>query len=287
MSIARQRRNLAAGVLIYAAIVLSCFSYLLAGDQLSLGRNPVRNFFRTAAEMSHPSFLDVWFGDEDFKYRSDSGEILRRENRREMENNFLSAIGRALWVTFAIATLGTALGSVLSLPLALGIASNLKKPVIVAYTCKLILDSSRSIHTLVFGLMFVGIVGLGPTAGILAIAAHSLGSFGKLYAESIETMNMAPVRAIQGVGATPMQVLSFGILPEILPQFISTYLYIWEFNTRDSTVLGLIGAGGLGLLISEAISLFQWSRLGTLIIAIVAFVLLFDFVSRKVRRNLV
>jgi phosphonate transport system permease protein len=134
--------------------------------------------------------------------------------------------------------------------------------------------------------VLLGIVGLGPTSGILAIALHSMGTYGKLFAESIETLDMAAVDAVRATGATPTQVFFQAIAPSVLPQFVSHHLYVWEFNIRDSTVLGLIGAGGLGLLISEAVSLFQWGRLATLLLVVVALVMLFDALSRRVRQAL-
>ena len=120
--------------------------------------------------------------------------------------------------------------------------SNNRRP--LAWLAKGILDVVRSIHTLVFGLVLVGIVGLGPTAGILAIGLHSMGTYGKLFAEAIESLDMAAVNAVRSVGASPAQVFLHAIWPAVMPQFISSHLYIWEFNIRDSTILGIIGAGG-------------------------------------------
>ena len=120
-------------------------------------------------------------------------------------------------------------------------------------------------------------------AGILAIALHSFGTYGKLYAESIETLEASLIESGLALGLTRMQTLVFGLGRTMLPRFLSIHFYIWEFNVRDSTVLGLIGAGGLGLLVSEAVSLFQWGRLATLLIAILAMVAVFDWVSRKIR----
>jgi phosphonate transport system permease protein len=142
------------------------------------------------------------------------------------------------------------------------------------------------VHTLVFGLVLVGIVGLGPTAGILAIALHSMGTYGKLFAESIETLDMAAVDAVRATAPRPRRCSSSAVWPSVLPQFVSHHLYVWEFNIRDSTILGLIGAGGLGLLISEAVSLFQWSRLAILLIVVVALVMVFDALSRRIRHAL-
>jgi ABC-type phosphate/phosphonate transport system permease subunit len=144
----------------------------------------------------------------------------------------------------------------------------------------------RSIHTLVFGLFFVGIVGLGATAGILAIAAHSAGTLGKLWAEVIESLAIEPVDAVRATGASPAQIFFLAVCPTVAPQLMAQLLYVWEFNVRDSTVLGLVGAGGLGLLLSESMSLFQWGRLATLLLALVAMVSAFDAISRTVRRQL-
>ena len=156
----------------------------------------------------------------------------------------------------------------------------------MCWLARSVLDVARAIHTLVFGLVLVGIVGLGPTAGILAIGLHSMGTYGKLFAESIETLDMQAIDAVRAVGAGRVQVFFNAVWPAVLPQFVSSHLYIWEYNIRDSTILGLIGAGGLGLLISEATSLFQWSRLATILIVVVVLVSLFDAVSRRIRQAL-
>ena len=179
-----------------------------------------------------------------------------------------------------------ALAALLALPLACAVARNLKAPRPLAWAAGAVLAAARSVHTLVFGLILVGIVGLGPTAGVLAIALHSMGSCGKLFAEAIESLDMAAVDGVRATGAGPEQVFLHGAWPAVLPQLVSHPLYVWEFNIRDSTILGLIGAGGLGLLISEAVSLFQWSRLATLLIVVVVLVGVFDALSRRIREAL-
>jgi phosphonate ABC transporter permease subunit PhnE len=241
---------------------------------------------KSIGDFSRPSFLDVWFGPERLEYRSDDGTLLRVENRRELEVQFLAGLARAAWTTFQIATLGSLLAALLALPLAMAVARNLRAPRALAWAAKAVLDVARSVHTLVFGLVLVGIVGLGPTAGILAIALHSMGTYGKLFAESIESIDMGAVEALRSTGASNAQVFFHGVWPAVLPQFVSHHLYVWEFNIRDSTILGLIGAGGLGLLISEAVSLFQWSRLATILIVVVALVMAFDTLSRRIREAL-
>lgn len=273
-------------VLAYGALVLACLLTLLAAGDLSWGRAPWQNLLKTVSEFAHPSFLDLWFGPERLEFRSDDGTLLRVENRQQVEAEFLAGLARATWTTFQIATLGSLLAAVLALPLGLLSARNLHAPRPLAWAASTALDVSRAIHTLVFGLVLVGIVGLGPTAGILAIALHSMGTYGKLYAESIETLDMGAVDAVRATGASPSQVFFSAVWPSVLPQFVSNHLYIWEFNIRDSTILGLIGAGGLGLLISEAVSLFQWSRLATILLVVVVLVTVFDTLSRRIRQAL-
>ncbi|MFM1987738.1 MAG: hypothetical protein RJA99_695 [Pseudomonadota bacterium] len=273
-------------VAVYAALVTLCVAALAGAGDLDLGRNPWSNLLKTLGEFARPSVLDVWFGPERLEYRSDDGAVLRVENRREVEAAFLAAVVRAAWTTFQIATLGSLLAAVMALPLAMLVARNLRAPRPLAWAAKGILDTARAVHTLVFGLVLVGIVGLGPTAGVLAIALHSMGTCGKLFAESIESLDGAAVAAVRATGAGEAQVFFHGVWPSVLPQFVGHHLYVWEFNIRDSTLLGLIGAGGLGLLISEAVSLFQWSRLATLLIVVVALVMLFDALSRRIREAL-
>lgn len=273
-------------VLAYALLVSVALGTLAAHGDLSLGRNPWANFVKTAGEFAHPSFLDVWFGNPQLEYRSEDGTLLRTEDRRTVEANFLHQLVGATWTTFIIGTLGSLLGAILALPLGVATARNLGATRFLSLPAKAVLDASRAIHTLVFGLVLVGIIGLGPTAGILAIAFHSLGTYGKLYAESIETLDMNAVEAVRAVGAGPGQVFFNGVWPAVLPQLVSAHLYIWEFNIRDSTVLGLIGAGGLGMLITEATSLFQWGRLASLLIVVIAMVSAFDAVSARIRKAL-
>ncbi|MDZ7863945.1 phosphonate ABC transporter, permease protein PhnE [Acidovorax sp.] len=272
--------------LAYGLLVVVCLWSLGAEGDLSLGRNPLANLAKTMTEFAHPSFLDIWFGEARLEYRSDDGTLLRVENRQQVEADYLAGLVRAAWTTIRIATLGSLLGALLALPLAVLTARNLAAPRALAWAAKAVLDVMRSIHTLVFGLVLVGIVGLGPTAGILAIGLHSMGTYGKLFAEAIESLDMAAIHAVQSVGASRTQVFFNAVWPSVLPQFVSSHLYIWEFNIRDSTILGIIGAGGLGLLISEATSLFQWGRLATVLLVVIVLVGSFDAISRRIRRAL-
>jgi phosphonate ABC transporter permease subunit PhnE len=271
---------------LYLLLIAACLGSLAREGELSFGRNPVANLLKTASEFARPSFLDVWFGNPHLEYRSDDGTVLRTENRQTVERDYLASLSQATWTTIRIATLGSLLGALLGLPLAILTARNLASPWPLAWLAKGVLDVARSIHTLVFGLVLVGIVGLGPTAGILAIGLHSMGTYGKLFAEAIESLDMAAIDAVRSVGAGPAQVFFNAVWPSVLPQFVSSHLYIWEFNIRDSTILGLIGAGGLGLLITEATALFQWGRLSTVLLVVIALVVSFDALSRRIRMAL-
>lgn len=269
------------GMLIVASIV----SFVRAGD-LQFGRRPLQNLARTLDELSRPSFIDAWRGERAFAYRDDDGRVLRVEDRRGAERAYLSGLLDATWTTLKVATLGSLLAALAALPFGVVSARNMLAPRWVAAPARLLLDAARAIHALVFGLLLVGIIGLGPMAGILAIAFHSFGTYGKLYAEAIETIDRRLVAAGLALGMTPLQTLVHALPRTMLPQALGIHLYIWEFNVRDSTVLGLIGVGGIGLLVSEAVSLFQWGRLATLLLAIVALVTVFDRISRRVRAEL-
>ncbi len=271
---------------LYAVLVAFSIGTLVADGDLSLGRRPWENLKKTAAELSQPSFLALWFGEPVREFRSDDGRVLRVENRRKTEAAFLAAVARAVWTTFKIATLGSLIAALLALPFGLVSARNMQAPPWLARPGRFVLDVARSIHTLVFGLILVGIIGLGPMAGILAIALHSFGTYGKLYAESVETIDARLIESGLALGLSRMQTLVHALGRTMLPRLLSIHFYIWEFNVRDSTVLGLIGAGGLGLLVSEAIALFQWGRLATLLMAIIAMVIVFDRVSGWVRVRL-
>lgn len=278
-------RRLRCYLFLYIALLAGITWQFVASGELTFGRRPWQNLQRTVDELSRPSFVDMWFGNERLEYRTADGRVLRVENQRASEVRFLRGLAAAVATTFTIATLGSFLAAVLALPFGLVSARNMQLPHPLASTARFLLDVSRAIHTLVFGLIIVGIIGLGPMAGVLAIAAHSFGSYGKLYAETIESVDARMIESGVALGLSPLQTLVHGLRITLLPRWLSVHLYIWEFNVRDSTVLGLIGAGGLGLLVSEAVSLFQWGRLATILIAIVLLVVAFDAVSRKVRHD--
>ncbi len=271
----------------YIAIVAAFTWQLASADDLSTGRQPIANFIRAVNDMLKPSFFDAFANEVRVEYKSDDGRVLRVEDKAQVERSFLASIARSTLVTLQIATLGSFLAAMIALPMAFLAARNVGLPRWIGVPTRGLLSMLRAIHTLVFGLILVGIVGLGPTAGILAIALHSLGSYGKLFAETIEAAPRHLLESGASIGLSRWQTLWRGLRRGFYPQWLSTHLYLWEFNVRDSTVLGLIGAGGLGLLVTEAVSLFQWDRLATLLIVIVILVALFDRGSAWLRMRLI
>lgn len=270
----------------YALLLAVCLWQFVAAGDLSFGRRPWENLGKTAAEFSAPSFLNLWYGNTRLEYKSDDGRVLRVEDQRATEAKFLAGLAGAVWTTFKIATLGSLGAAIAGLPFGLAAARNMEVPPLIAMAARLTLGAARSIHTLVFGLIIVGIIGLGPMAGVLAIAAHSFGSYGKLYAEAVESIDHRLLESGRALGLSAFQTLVHALRRTMFPRALSVHLYIWEFNVRDSTVLGMIGAGGLGLLVSEAVALFQWGRLATILIAIITLVGLFDGISRKIRHDI-
>jgi phosphonate transport system permease protein len=188
-------------------------------------------------------------------------------------------------ISIQIALWGTVLAVICAVPLGLLCAENIA-PAWVYQPVRRLMDAFRAINEMVFAMLFIVAVGLGPFAGVMALWIHTMGVLGKLFAEAIESLDMGAIDAVRSVGANRVQVFRHAVLPAVMPQFISSHLYIWEFNIRDSTILGIIGAGGLGQLITEATSLFQWGRLSTVLIVVFLLVTSFNRLSQKIRTAL-
>lgn len=188
--------------------------------------------------------------------------------------------------TIHIATLGTAVTVILALPVAILSARNTTPNVVTWFIGRLILVTSRSVNTVVWGLVFVAIFGPGPMAGIWSIAARSIGFVGKLIAESIEEIDTGAVEAIEATGASRMQVLLIGVIPQVLPVIWGTIVYRWDINIRESTVLGFVGAGGIGILLYSSINQFAWHEVSVMLIAVFGVVLVSEFISATVRKKI-
>jgi phosphonate transport system permease protein len=195
-------------------------------------------------------------------------------------------IARRAGETVALATLGTTVAAVLALPLAL-LAARPSAPFAALYhPVRTLLDALRGIDGFVFALIFVAAVGLGPFAGMLGVALHSAGSLGKLWSEALEAADPAPMEAALSAGAGRAQAAAVVLVPETLPQTASAMLYVWEFNIRASTVLGLVGAGGIGQELKNAVDLLDFNRVIAILIIIVAMTLAADRLSAALRRRL-
>jgi phosphonate transport system permease protein len=188
--------------------------------------------------------------------------------------------------TVAVATLGTTLAAVLALPLALAAARPANPVPALYHPIRTLLDALRGIDGFVFALIFVAAVGLGPFAGMLGVALHSAGSLGKLWSEALEAADPAPMEAARSAGAGRAQAAAVVLLPETLPQTASATLYVWEFNIRASTVLGLVGAGGIGQELKNAVDLLDFNRVLAILAVIVALTLAADRISAALRRRL-
>lgn len=188
--------------------------------------------------------------------------------------------------TVAIATLGTTVAAVAALPLAVLSARPVAPVAALYHPVRALLDMLRGVDGFVFALIFVAAVGLGPFAGMLGVALHSTGSIAKLWSETLEAADLAPVQAALSAGASRAQAATVVLLPETLPQTVSSLLYVWEFNIRASTVLGVVGAGGLGQELKNAVDLLDFARVLAILIVIVALVLTADRLSARLRAAL-
>lgn len=189
-------------------------------------------------------------------------------------------------VTIQIAIWGTALAVVFGIPFSILCSANVC-PAWVVQPVRRLMDSCRAINEIVFALLFVVAVGLGPFAGVMALFVHNLGVFAKLFSEAVEAVDPRPVEGIHVTGAVRVQEVTFGVIPQVLPLWSSFTLYRLETNVRSATTLGIVGAGGIGQTLYESIRSFQYSDTAAQIIVVVATVIALDLVSARIRKALV
>lgn len=197
----------------------------------------------------------------------------------------LGTIISLLIETLQMAIVGTVLGAVLSLLIAFCAASNIA-PTWLYYPARWTMNIIRAVPELVFALMFVSAVGLGPFAGILAMTLGSIGSIGKIYAEAMESIDKGPMTAIEAVGASKRQVIQYGVLPQAAPMLVSYTLLLFEGNVRGATIFGLVGAGGIGLELTTAMRTYDYGHLSAIIICIIVLVTIIDQCSAFVRKRI-
>jgi phosphonate transport system permease protein len=198
---------------------------------------------------------------------------------------YRDTVHAALMETLHIASLGTLLSLLMAVPFGLLVASNLVRNRAVNLVARVALVASRSVNSLVWALLFVAVFGPGPLAGALAIGFRSVGFVGKLLGEAIEEAARGPIEALEASGAGWFGRIWYGYWPQVKPAFWSVVLLRWDINVRESAVLGLVGAGGIGMVLDTAMNLFQWNRVATVLLAVFAVVVVAEIVVTQVRRR--
>jgi phosphonate transport system permease protein len=189
---------------------------------------------------------------------------------------------KALGETLSIALLGTTLAALMALPVSLFAARNIV-PNLIRFPVRRFLDSIRGVDTLIWALVWINVVGLGPFAGVLAIAVSDFGAFGKLFSEAIEGADQKQVEGIRASGGSTLHEIRFGLMPQVLPVIAGQVLYFIESNTRSATIIGIVGAGGIGLQLAEQIRVLEWQKVSFLILMILIAVAIIDYISGKLR----
>jgi phosphonate transport system permease protein len=188
--------------------------------------------------------------------------------------------------TLYIALWGNVIALLIGLPLGVLAAGNVTRSALVRNSVKAVLNLLRSISELIWAIFFVAAVGLGPFPGALALGVNFGGILGRLYAEALENIDNGPVEALQATGASRLQVIVYAMFPQVLPQFVTYNLYWFEVGVRSATVLGMVGAGGIGFELVTTIRLFEWRETGVVLLLIFAMVTIIDFASTWIRSRI-
>lgn len=199
---------------------------------------------------------------------------------------FMERLVQPVLETIQLAIWGTLLAVLLALPLCFVAARNLTPSLLLFHAARQVFNFARGINELIFALIFVAAVGLGPFAGVLALTVHGAGMLGKFFAEAIEEADPGPVEALRATGARPLQVIVFAILPQALPAWIAATLYRLEVNLRAATILGMVGAGGIGFELYSSLKLFQYEDTATCVIVILVMVMSADYISSRLRARI-
>ena len=212
------------------------------------------------------------------------GDILSRMLPPDFSN--LNELIYAMFETIEIAFLGTFIAIVLSIPLGLFSARNLAPNYFVYIICKTIVIFFRAIPEFIIAMILVIAIGFGAMPGVLALGLHTMGFLAKFYAEDIEHINKGPIDALKSSGATKSQIISFGVIPQILPSFVANNLYILDRNVRMATMLGIVGAGGIGYELQSSFRMFEYERVSAIIILIFITIFLIDHFSAFIRSKI-
>ena len=231
------------------------------------------------------SFRDLELNPQDlFLYYDNMLSYVRGFLRPEFM--YWKEILRQMFVTIQIAVWGTLLAIVFSVPFGLMSASNIV-PAAVYQPVRRVMDSARAINEMIFAMLFIAAVGLGPMAGILALFVHTTGTLSKLFSEAVEAIDPRPVEGIRATGANVLEDIVYGVIPQVLPLWISYSLYRFEANVRSASVVGMVGAGGIGMLLWDAIRGFQYGATAAMLIVIIITVSLVDLGSSVLRKSFI
>ncbi len=188
--------------------------------------------------------------------------------------------------TIAIAFLGTIIGAILAIPLAFLSASNVV-PKLVAFITRIVLIVIRTIPSLVYGLMLIRVTGPGAFAGVLTISLISIGMLAKLFVDAIEDLDTSILESMTSIGCTTFEKIRYGILPQLFSLFLSTIIYRFDMNLREATILGLVGAGGIGAPLIFAMNAYRWNEVGSILIGLLVLIFLVEIISNRIRARLV
>ena len=223
-----------------------------------------------------------------FKLVSDSSkyfvDILSRMLPPDFSN--LNELIYSMFETIEIAFLGTFLAIILSIPLGLFSARNLAPNYFIYLICKTVVIFFRAIPEFIIAMILVIAIGFGAMPGVLALGLHTMGFLAKFYAEDIEHINKGPIDALKSSGASKSQIISFGVIPQILPAFVANNLYILDRNVRMATMLGIVGAGGIGYELQSSFRMFEYERVSAIIILIFITIFIIDYLSSNIRSKI-
>lgn len=246
-----------------AVFLFALYAWSLTGIQFT-------GFRETAGSVTAAIFRGLFNPDWGFVYDPEGEDLLR-----------------GLLDTLAIAVLGTFISAFLCIPFAFWAARNMSKLRAVNGAGKFVLSFIRTFPEIIMAIMFIKAVGPGPFAGVLALGLHSIGMLAKLYSEAIENLDMGPSEALRACGANKLQTLWYAVIPQVLPEFMSFALYRFEINVRSASILGMIGAGGIGTPLIFSLDARNWPRVGVILLGIIITVTVIDLISGYIRKRLV
>jgi phosphonate transport system permease protein len=219
------------------------------------------------------------------------GQILSDFVHIDLSQATLPQVIQQLLITVFQAMLATTLGAIVAVPFSFLAARNLtgrsKLSAWIFYLTRGLFNILRSIEALLYASIFVVWVGIGPFAGMMALAITTFGLLGKLFSEAIEEIDPGPIEAVTATGSNPLQVIGYAILPQIVPPFVSYLIYQWDINVRMATIIGFAGGGGIGLILNTFFGMLSYHKAGTVVLFIVIVVALMDFASAKLREQLI